>query len=211
MKLKEECQSGAKNKGEPLGPPLIPLRALTAALGSVPTGAPILRVRLLKHNIPNQTTERPFDACDGVDSPPLGRANPCGSCASSTRPLDLGPSWPGVLNDWSGHEFAGQSNRYNRCRAKVARARTCFYGPRASTKGRVEARSQADKIDRTDLAQKIVTRQRVETRKRQPDDGTRRATRWQMQAVRFDGPRRTSATTQEKQTRPSDKIRRDRP
>ena len=35
-------------------------------------------------------------------------------------------------------------------------------GPRASTKGRVEARSQAEKNDRTDLAEEIVTPQQVE-------------------------------------------------
>ncbi len=39
MKLKEEYARGAKNKGEPCRPTLIPLRALTAALGSVPTVA----------------------------------------------------------------------------------------------------------------------------------------------------------------------------
>jgi hypothetical protein len=31
-------------------------------------------------------------------------------------------------------------------------------GPRASTKGRVEARSQAEKNDRTDLADEVVAR-----------------------------------------------------
>ena len=35
-------------------------------------------------------------------------------------------------------------------------------GPRASTKGRVEARSHVEKNDRTDLADEVVTRERVE-------------------------------------------------
>jgi hypothetical protein len=36
MKLKEEWQQGAKNKGEPLGSTLIPLRALARRSGRFP-------------------------------------------------------------------------------------------------------------------------------------------------------------------------------
>ena len=90
MKLKEECRSGAKNKGEPCEPTLIPLRALTAALGSVPTVA--LSSASGISNIPstNQRRRNPNDSCDGVDSPPDGERIPAIPCQLDPTP---GP-WP---------------------------------------------------------------------------------------------------------------------
>ena len=95
MQLKEECRHGAKNKGEPLGPPSFlfePCRG--ARVGS--HRSPILRVRLMKCSIPEQKTEKPIDFCDGVDSPPAGRANPCGSLPARCVPLTW-PLRPGVF------------------------------------------------------------------------------------------------------------------
>ncbi len=87
MKLKEEWRNSAKNKGEPLGPPSFlfePWRG--ARVGS--HRCPILRVRLLKYSIPDQTTEKPFDHATVL----IRRPGACESLrlpASSMRPLDL--------------------------------------------------------------------------------------------------------------------------
>ena len=87
MKLKEEWRNSAKNKGEPLGPPSFlfePWRG--ARVGS--HRCPILRVRLLKYSIPDQTREKPFDHATVL----IRRPGACESLrlpASSMRPLDL--------------------------------------------------------------------------------------------------------------------------
>ena len=123
MKLKEEWRHGAKNKGEPLGPPSFlfePWRG--ARVGS--HRCPILRVRLLKCSIQDQRTEKPFDSCDGVDSPLDGRANPCGSLPARCCPLDLAIPARRENDYGAAWSPAGRSNRFYRCRANRARART---------------------------------------------------------------------------------------
>jgi hypothetical protein len=85
MKLKEEWRQRAKNKGEPSGPPSFlsePRRG--ARVGS--HRCPILRVRHLKFSIPNQKTEKPFDFCDGVDSPLEGERIPAAPCQLDASP-----------------------------------------------------------------------------------------------------------------------------
>jgi hypothetical protein len=66
------------------------------------------------------------------------------------RPLDL--EWPGLLTDCE-RRGDPQDDRIDIISVgrHCARARTSRNGPRASTKGRVEARSRLEKNDRTDL------------------------------------------------------------
>ena len=71
------------------------------------------------------------------------------------------------------------------------------YGPRASTKGRVEARSHVEKNDRTDLAEEVVTREQVDANyQRTTAEQKAKTNVWlKAQKVRPDGLRRTSANT----------------
>ena len=59
MKLKEEWQETQKNKGEPLRPTLIPLRALARRSGRFPP-LPYPPPRLLKCSIQDHTTEKTY-------------------------------------------------------------------------------------------------------------------------------------------------------
>jgi hypothetical protein len=85
MRLKEECQEGAKNKGEPLDPPSFlsePSRG--ARVGS--HRCPTLRVRFLKCSMQREKTEKPIDFCDGVGSPPDGERIPAAPCQLDASP-----------------------------------------------------------------------------------------------------------------------------
>ena len=85
MRLEEEWQPRVKEKGEPFGPPSFlsePRRG--ARVGS--HRCPILRVRFLKCSIQDQRTEKPFDSCDGVDSPLEGERIPAAPCQLEMSP-----------------------------------------------------------------------------------------------------------------------------
>jgi len=76
-------------------------------------------------------------------------------------------------SDWSGEEFRGTIERFYRCRATLRPSADVIDGPRASTKGRVEAQSRLEKNDRTDLAEEIATRKQVKTKALARDNRTR--------------------------------------
>ena len=115
MKLKEEWQDGAKNKGEPSGPPSFlfePCRG--ARVGS--HRCPILRVRFLKYSTRNQKTEKTFDYVT-VLIRRLPASESLRLPASSMCPLDL--AIPARRNPDYGAAWspAGRSNRFYQCRA----------------------------------------------------------------------------------------------
>ena len=88
MKLKEEWPHGAKNKGEPFRPTLIPLRALARRSGRFPP-LPYPPPRLRKCS--TQTRERRnHSTFVTVLIRRLRRANPCGS----TPARDVPWTWP---------------------------------------------------------------------------------------------------------------------
>ncbi len=156
MKLKEEWRPGAKNKGEPLAHPHSS-SSPGAALGSVPTvalsSAQVAEVYYRRLH----DRRKQIDSCDGVDSPPPRRANPCGStparCVPWTWSLDQAYS-----RLWSGLESRRTIEQILSVSGGSRPSADATNGPRASTKGRVEARSHVEKNDRTDLADEFVTR-----------------------------------------------------
>jgi hypothetical protein len=148
MKLKEEWHI-AKNKGEPWGPPLFlfePWRG--ARVGS--HRCPVLRVRLLKCSIPEQTMEKSFDHVTVLIRRLTARES-LRLPASSMCPLDLAIPARRIPDYGAAWSPAGRSNRLFRCRALSRPSADATDCPRASTKGRVEARSHTEKNDRTDL------------------------------------------------------------
>src|SRR5579862_7106992 len=107
--------------------------------------------------MPDQKTEKPFDHVT-VLIRRLTASESLRLLASSRCPVDLATSARRENDYRAARSPAGRSNRYYQCRVpKGARARTQL-SVRESTKGRVEARSHAEKNDRTDLADKVVTR-----------------------------------------------------
>ena len=159
MQLKEEWRSNAKNKGEPLGPPSF-LFEPCAALGSVPTVA--LSSATGSSSIAFQTQNGDtFRPCDGVDSRRLPAREYLRLPASSMCPLDL--AIPARRNSDYGAAWspAGRSKNFISV-GRIGPSADVPYGPRESTKGRVEARLHVEKNDRTDLAEEVVTREQVE-------------------------------------------------
>ena len=106
MQLKEERRGGAKNKGEPCEPTLVPLRALTAALGSVPTVA--LSSASGDSRIARNTREG-----RNLSTHVTVLIRRLRACESLRLRRQLGPTpgpWPSSArraNDWSGLEPAG--------------------------------------------------------------------------------------------------------
>jgi len=152
MKLKEEWHGSTKNKGEPLGPPSFLFEPCSGArVGS--HRCPILRLRFHKYIIHGENRStfvtvliRRLGACESLRLP-----------ASSRCPLDL-VFWPGVklIMERLG---VPQDDRIDFIGVgPIAPERGRDYRLRASTKGRVEARSHVEKNDRTDLVEEFVTR-----------------------------------------------------
>jgi hypothetical protein len=210
MQLKAEWPSGAKNKGEPFRPTLIPLRALARRSGRFPP-LPCPPPRLLKCSIPDQQTEKPFDFCDGVDSP-LWRANPCGSLPARGVPLTW-LLWPGVflimerlgVPQDDRRDFIGVGRTYARARTRpTVRGRPRRDGLRhGRTQKRTTEQTSRRKIVARDRAeadcQYETTAEPTNTREPVPEKSLR------------SGLRRPYANTSTTQALPSETIRRDRP
>ena len=113
---------------------------------------PILRVRHFKYSVSKQPTEKPIDFCDGVDSPPCGVRILAAPCRARCVPL----TWLLAVRrvrDYGAARSAQDDRTDYVSVGRIGPSADAPYGPRASTKGRVEARSHVEKIDRTDLAE----------------------------------------------------------
>ena len=122
MKLKEEWHH--RKKRTRVNRPVHPHSSSSpgAALGSVPT---VALSSAQAHQVYHRTADcgrKQIDFCDGVDSPPR-RLNPCGSTPARVSPW----TWshrPGVFPIMERRGARRTIERFHRCRADCARART---------------------------------------------------------------------------------------
>jgi len=156
-------------------PTLIPLRALARRSGRFPP-LPYPPPRFLKCTTQDGKMGENKSTLVAVLIRRFGERIP-----AAFRQLEVSPR-PGrkarrVPDYGAATSPAGRSNRFYRCRALCRPSADVHHCPRASTKGRVEARSRVEKNDRRDLAEKIATQQQVEdVRTRQPRSKQRSTT-----------------------------------
>ena len=132
-----------------------------AALGSVPTVAlSSAQVIEVYYQQPRDGREQ-IDFCDGVDPPRLGVRIPAAPAPARGVPW----TWPlgqAYSRLWSGVESRRTIEQILSVSGGSRPSADVHYRPRASTKGRVEARSHIEKNDRIDLAEEAVTLEEVE-------------------------------------------------